>query len=260
MRTVFRDHFPRLARWLARRDLVELLAVLFVVGGTYAFKELADNVSEGDTLRFDLAIMRSLRRADDPAKPIGPDWTLEVGRDLTALGGVAFLSIVTVAVIVYLLIRRMHHAALLVFLATLGALALNVMLKEWVDRERPDDKELPHLSSYVSTSSFPSGHSMLSATVYLTLGALLARFVGQYRLKVYFLTLALILTGLVGFSRVFLGVHYPTDVLGGWTAGLVWALVCWLVARYLQRHGAVEQVEPEDDEEAEEEIRSVGQA
>lgn len=256
MKNYLQRRFPRVAGWLLRADLIELLAVLAVVGGIYVFVELADNVSEGSTKRFDESIMQSLRRTDDPSKPIGPPWAGEIGRDLTALGGVALLVIITVAVIVYLLIRRLHHAALLVFLATLGGLGLNVALKGWVDRARPD--VVPHISSYVATSSFPSGHSMLSATVYLTLGALLARFVGEYRLKVYFITLAVLLTALVGFSRVFLGVHYPTDVLGGWTAGLVWALCCWLVARYLQKRGAVERVD--DEEEAMEEEEPVDAA
>lgn len=247
MRNYLQRRFPSVFGWLFSADLLELLAVLAVVGGSYAFIELADNVSEGSTRRFDESIMRALREPDDPEKPIGPDWLTEIGRDLTALGGIALLAIVTVAVLVYLLIRRLHHAALLVFLATLGGLALNAMLKHWVDRARPD--VVPHLSSYVATSSFPSGHSMLSATIYLTLGALLARFVGDYRQKVYFISLALLLTGFVGFSRVFLGVHYPTDVLGGWTAGLVWALVCWLMTRYLQRRGAVEQVNEEEEAE-----------
>jgi undecaprenyl-diphosphatase len=246
MRTYLRTRFPRVTGWLASVDLLELVALLIVVGGTYAFLKLAGDVTEGDTLRFDTVIMQSLRRSDDPSKPIGPPWMEEVGRDLTALGGVSVLVIVTVAVVVYLLIRKLYHAAVLVTLATIGGLAINMVLKDWVSRERPT--VVPHLSSYIATSSFPSGHSMLSATVYLTLGALLARFVGQYRLKIYFVTLAVCLTGLVGFSRVFLGVHYPTDVLGGWTAGLVWALVCWLIARYLQRRGAVEEVPEVEDE------------
>jgi undecaprenyl-diphosphatase len=116
--------------------------------------------------------------------------------------------------------------------------AVTTVLKNWFDRPRPT--VVPHLS-IVSTSSFPSGHSTLAATIYLTLGALLGRFVRERRLRAYFLIVALVLSLLVGVSRVYMGVHYPTDVFAGWTAGLAWALICRLVARALQQRGAVEQ-------------------
>jgi undecaprenyl-diphosphatase len=81
---------------------------------------------------------------------------------------------------------------------------------------------------------------MASAVIYLTLGALLARFAVRRRVRVYVVGVSLLLTLLIGITRVFLGVHYPSDVLAGWSAGLGWALLCWLVARYLQYRGAVE--------------------
>jgi len=224
--------------WLAGHVNIVLVAVLLIVGGTWGFIELADEVREGDTQRFDDWAVRAMRRADDPSRPIGPHWLPEVGRDLTALGGVAVLSLTTAFVAGYLLIVRKYHAMWLVLAATLGGLLISTLLKQLIDRARPD--LVPHLSN-VYTSSFPSGHSMLSAVVYLTLGALLTRLASERRVKLYFLAAALLLTFLVGVSRVYMGVHYPTDVLAGWTAGLVWALLCWLVARYLQRRGAVEK-------------------
>jgi undecaprenyl-diphosphatase len=161
----------------------------------------------------------------------------EVGRDLTAMGGIIVLSLVTAAVAGFLLIRGQYGAVVLMVIAVTGGALLSNALKYAYGRPRPS--EVPHLSM-VYTSSFPSGHSMMSAVVYLTIGALLARFVAQWRLRIYCLIIAVLLTGLVGISRVYMGVHYPTDVLAGWTAGLVWATLCWLVARYLQYRRAVE--------------------
>jgi undecaprenyl-diphosphatase len=215
-----------------------LLSGLTIVLGVWTFIAIADEMSEGDTQRFDDWAIRSLRNPADPSDPIGPKWLEEMGRDLTALGGVVVLFLVTLAVAGYLLMLRKYHAVGFVLAATGGGLLLSTLLKQFFSRPRPE--LVPHLS-HVATSSFPSGHSMLSATVYLTLGALLSQFVEQRPLKIYFLAFAMLLTFLVGCSRVYLGVHYPTDVLAGWTAGLVWAALCWLAARYLQLRGAVER-------------------
>ena len=96
----------------------------------------------------------------------------------------------------------------------------------------------------VYTASFPSGHATGSAAAYLTMGALLARFQRQRRLKIYLMSVAVLLTLMIGVSRLYLGVHWPTDVLAGWTLGSCWALMCWTIARQLQRRGAVEPPEP----------------
>lgn len=225
-------------QWVGSRELRALVLLLVAVGGTWAFVELADEVTEGETQRLDDWAVRALRRADDPSVPIGPRWLAESGRDITGLGGMTVLLLVTAAVVGFLWMRRAYHAMWLVVIATAGGTLLSWSLKLLFERERPG--QVPHLS-YVYSPSFPSGHAMLSAVVYLTLGALLARLVEDRISKFYFLTLALLLTFLVGVSRVYMGVHYPTDVLAGWTAGLVWAVLCWLVARSLQRRGKVER-------------------
>jgi undecaprenyl-diphosphatase len=213
------------------------VAVLGIVGGIWVFLLLATMVVGGSTQAVDEKLLLWLRHSSNPADLAGPPWLEEVGRDLTALGGIAVLCIVTASVAGYLAICRQYRALGLLLVATLGGLAVSMLLKDAFDRPRPS--VAPHASN-VMTSSFPSGHSMLSAVVYLTLGSLLARIVSQRRLKIYFLAIAMLLTFLVGVSRVYMGVHYPTDVLAGWCAGLSWALLCGVVARWLQRRGMVE--------------------
>jgi undecaprenyl-diphosphatase len=236
--TVLRPIY-RAASWIGRHEVSVLLAVLLTVVAVWGFIELADEVLEGETRDFDEWALRSLRRPDNPSITVGPSWLYEVGRDVTALGGIAPLALMTGAVAGFLLLRRMYGAMCLVLAATAGGTIASTLLKLVFERDRPT--VVPHLS-IVSSHSFPSGHSLISAVVYLTLGALLARFVKERMLKAYFLLVALLLTFLVGVSRVYLGVHYPTDVLAGWSAGLAWALICWLAARFLQKRGAVESV------------------
>jgi undecaprenyl-diphosphatase len=237
----FTPRFRSALRWVGNHELGSLLSVTALTAGTWVFIEVADEVREGDSQSIDRAILLSLREDGNLADPIGPHWLGEIGRDLTALGGVAVLTLVSVAVLGYLLLERKPRAAAFVAVAVAGALLLSTTLKGLFDRPRPD--LVPHLS-YVSTSSFPSGHSMLSAAVYLTLGALLARQEQSLALKAYFLIVALSLTLLVGLSRVYVGVHWPTDVVGGWAAGSAWAAGCWLLARWLQRRASLESGEP----------------
>ncbi len=222
--------------WLAQSDLVVLTGVGIVVAACWAFLKAADTVS--GTGHTDARILRSLREPGDAHDPIGPRWVEEAARDITALGGRAVLTLLVGSVVGYLALARRRHAAVFVLVATVGGSLLSTALKELYSRPRPD--VVPHLA-YVTSSSFPSGHAMLSAVVYLTLGALLARLVEGRWTKRYFIGVAALLTILIGVSRVYLGVHYPTDVVAGWAAGVAWAVFCWLLARYLQRRGVVEK-------------------
>jgi undecaprenyl-diphosphatase len=222
------------------RDVVVIMIVPVILLCVCGFIAVAIGVNSGATLGIDEQLLRAPRDANDPSKTLGPAWLEEVARDLTAAGGIATLSLVTAAVSGYLLICRKYGALALLLGATLGGLLLSTVLKDRFDRPRP--AVVPH-KSLVMTSSFPSGHSLNSAVVYLTLGTLLAGLCGERRLKFYFFSVALLLTLLVGISRVFMGVHFPTDVLAGWCAGLAWALLCGLVARRLRRRGLVERVD-----------------
>lgn len=212
--------------------------MLLLFGTIFGFVELADEVLEGSTQSIDETILLSLRAAEDPSMPVGPLWLGEVMRDLTALGGATLLFLLTFSIVIYLMLQRRLGSMTFLIAAIVGGALVSLILKETFGRPRPD--LVTHLS-YVTTSSFPSGHSMLAAVTYLTLGALLARIHESRRLKAFFLVVAVVLTVLVGFSRVYLGVHWPTDVLGGWTVGAAWAILCWFVARWLQARGRIEQ-------------------
>jgi undecaprenyl-diphosphatase len=176
-------------------------------------------------------IVQLLRHPDQPALPRGPRWVAEVGRDITAMGSNVVLALIVAAVAGFLRLQGQQKTMWLVLLAVLSGVVLSQLLKRGFARPRPDF--VPHAATM--TQSFPSGHSMHSAVVYLSLGALLAQREPRRKVKAYYLGVALCLTFLVGISRVYLGVHYPTDVLAGWTVGLVWAVVWWLVARIRQR-------------------------
>jgi len=232
--------------WIGRYETSVLAAIVTIVTAVWLFVSIADKVRDGDTLSFDQWAVQMLRQPENPSVPIGPAWLEVVGRDLTALGGITFLALLTMSVIGYLWLRKMYAAGLLVLGITISASLLSITLKGYYQRPRPD--LVPHLTE-VYTSSFPSGHAMLSTVVFLTLGTLLGRFTEERRLRAYFLGLALTLCLLVGVSRVYMGVHYPTDVLAGWVAGLVWGLICWLVTYELQRRGVIEWRQITEQEE-----------
>jgi len=216
---------------LARREIVPIAVLLGVTLPLYFFFEIAEEVGEGETRWFDQALLLGLRTSD-PADPIGPRWFEASVADISALGGFAVLALVTLFAVGYLLVLKRWGAALLLLAATLGGTALSEGLKVGYNRPRPD--LVAHIVETTSMS-FPSGHAMLSAVTYLTLGALIARTQERRRLRGYVLGAAILLTLIIGASRVYLGVHWPTDVLAGWCLGAAWALACWAIATRLTR-------------------------
>lgn len=228
--------------WLGRHQLHVLLWIVVLFGGGWGFLEIADEVMEGETRHVDELLLLSLRNPLDHSDPLGPEWLEEMGRDFTALGSIGVLTLIILGVLGYLLLSRRFRAALFTLVAVPGGVLLSTLLKLGFDRPRPD--LVPH-ETIVYTASFPSGHSMMSAVTYLTLAALLGRVHPQPQLKAYLLVVAVLVTLLTGVSRVYLGVHWPTDVLAGWAAGAAWAALCWLVAGWLQRRGMVEPGEGE---------------
>ncbi|HVL29702.1 MAG TPA: phosphatase PAP2 family protein [Sphingomicrobium sp.] len=225
---------PTIVRNLDRGVLVAFLAVTVLLAGV---GNLASEVIDGDTLAFDRWLIAVLRDASDPGSPLGPAWLRKTMVDLTALGGGPFLTLLTVAAAGFLAAARKWGMAAFVVLAIAGGgLAANVL--KWIFvRARPD--LVPHLVS-VDSASFPSAHAMNSAVTFLTLGVLLSRSLEDRRLKAYLMGVAVLLTLIVGFSRVYLGVHWPTDVIAGWAVGAAWAILCSLLAAWLQRRHTIE--------------------
>jgi len=214
-----------LRNWLEPRILGAIAAATSIL---WLFIELAEEVVEGGTRRVDTAILMAFRSPIDPANPLGPDWLRELVRDISGLGSLGVLGLFVAATAVFLLLSGKYRTALYVLAAALGGTLVSSLLKEGFGRPRPD--LVPH-GTFVYSASFPSGHAMISAVVYLTLGALVAQLVPGRWLKLYVMAVASILTGLIGVSRVYLGVHWPSDVLAGWAVGAAWALGCWVVAQ-----------------------------
>jgi len=214
-----------------------LLFFLVIALSLWVFAELADEVSEGETMAFDRGVLTALRTPGDLSDPLGPVWLEESVRDITALGGSTVLTLITLAVVGFLLLEGKPRTIGFLLLAVLGGLLLSLALKAGFARPRPDF--LPH-GQAVYSASFPSGHSMNAAVVYLTLAAIFAQAHRSRGIKLYVLSMAILVTVLVGISRVYLGVHWPTDVLAGWTAGAAWAVFCWLIAHHMQRRRLLE--------------------
>lgn len=226
-------------RWIGQHELGVALSVLALGGGLWAFVEIADEISEGSGLAFDDGVLALFRAA--PGDPLGPVWLEDAVFNLGALGSLPVLLTISAFLAGYFWITGRWRELLVVLAAVVGAVLISNLLKLGFGRPRP---ELVASPERLLTASFPSGHSMQAAAVYLTLGALFARFHDRLLLKAYALFWAGLLALVVGLSRIYLGAHWPTDVLAGWAGGAVWAALCWLAARALQRRGALRHEDP----------------
>jgi undecaprenyl-diphosphatase len=214
----------------ARSEAIELVAVAFIAGAALAFVEIADDMTESDGKAFDQYVLETLHPGPDLADPIGPASLDHAVADFTALGSVTVLVFVALVSVGYLLIMKRGFKALALSVALAGGLLLSESLKRIFERDRPPEE---YRVAEVLNASFPSGHALMSTVVYLVIGAMLARAMPRRRLRYYVIGVAILMALLVGMSRVYLGVHWATDVLGGWCLGAAWATACWLTERAL---------------------------
>jgi undecaprenyl-diphosphatase len=226
------------ARWFSRRDLRLLFELAVIAGLAWLFLEIADAVTRNATQSFDDSVLLALRTDAAGKDPVGPPWLQSALVDLSALGSGGVTALVTVLVFVFLLLARKPRLAVMVAVCALGAFGVMTAFKQMFGRGRPVVVE--HIG-VTGGLSFPSGHASISAALYVTLAVLLASGLRELRLRVYVVSVGVGLAVLVGFTRVYMGVHYPSDVVAGWAVGLFWALLCGMASRLLQRRGVVEQ-------------------
>lgn len=211
----------------ARRELGATAALLVAATAGLSFLDIADEVAEGETKALDLQVLMALRTPGDPHQLIGPEWLHVAAADVTALGSVTVLTLLVVLAVALMASLRRWSEALVILIGAGGGVMISQGLKMAFGRERPD---LAFRAVEAFNPSFPSGHAMLSAVVFLSLGALAARFSARKRIKALALGAAVTLSLLVGLSRIYLGVHWASDVLAGWSVGATWAMACWLAA------------------------------
>ena len=228
---------------VARTEIVALSALFVVALGIMTFVELADDMTETDGRDVDMAVLKALRPGGS-ADGWGPAWLETAALDLTSLGGLAVLGLFGVIVVLFLALQRKHLSALLLIFGLAGGVVLSEGLKAVFGRDRP-----PEAYQAVETinASFPSGHALLSAVFYLSIGVMLTRAFPRRRFKAYVLGVAVLLTLIVGLTRVYLAAHWASDVLAGWSVGAAWAMALWLVAYAVQRRQAVHAGGPHDE-------------
>lgn len=220
----------RLWAFVKRFEARVLIGLFLVAAAGFSFLEIADDMAEGETKAIDNRLVLALREPGDVSDPIGGRGIEEAVRDITALGGTTLVAMITLVSILAFLFHRKPIHALVMGAVVVAASLSSQFTKSFFGRPRPD--LVPH-DVFVYTGSFPSGHSTMSTAAFLALAMLIASLELKRRSKALAYVLAALVIVGVGFSRVYLGVHWPSDVLAGWCLGSAWALLGWLALRLL---------------------------
>ena len=238
---------PKLSRELilalpsrVREHLLPLLLTIRVAGfllaalGLWLFSAIADEILDKESFRFDKEILLTLRELHTPVLD-------KVMLGFTFLGEPVILLIMCLVIGTWLLTRGQRSQATILIIAAGGAVALNTLLKVLFGRARP---MLWERVVDVGQYSFPSGHAMISMVIFGTIGYLLSSKFPLWRIGIISLTILLV-TG-IGLSRLYLGVHWPTDIVAGYAAGLVWLITCIFSLQVWQERSAVAK-KPENE-------------
>lgn len=200
--------------------------------GVYGFIHIADEMAEGEIRNFDETLFLMFRVAGDPSRSLGPAWLQETALEVTAIGGYPLIVLTLAAVSGFFIVTRRYGAAVYAVLSVGSGALLSYTLKNYYARPRPD--LVDHLDT-VHTASFPSGHALVTTVAYLTLAAIVIGYLDTRRARAYVISVAVLMAVMVGVSRVYLGVHWPSDVAAGWALGAAWASFSWLVFHMLKR-------------------------
>lgn len=214
-----------------RRSALPVALTALAGLAVYLFLKLAGGMQAGELAGFDRAVLLAFRNPADPEDPLGPKWLEQAIEEITALGGYPILTVLVAVVVGYLAVVRRYGPALFVVLSIGLGTVVAQLLKIAYDRPRPE--LVTHLVA-IHTASFPSGHATMSTLVYLTLAALIARLAQDWRVRAYVISVAVLLSLAVGTSRIYLGVHWPSDVAAGWALGVGWASLSWLAVSGLR--------------------------
>ena len=224
---------PKVQRLFAHMEARLLALWIALAGAAWAFLRVAGEFREGELTAFDTWVLLRLRHPNNPHQAIGPIWLTDGMRDITSLGSVTVLFFITaVAALILYFHNKKPHAAVLGAAVLLSQLSGDV-LKNFYGRVRP---AFAVYGTPPVSLSFPSGHSTTATTAYFLLATIAAGLETRTAVRILYFAIAALLALSIGFSRVFLGVHWPSDVMAGWCVGGFWALAAGSVLLELNKH------------------------